>query len=165
MIHESELCLSQTGLAMKASQLLAQGPSSLNEKSIVEDLSTYGDKRPNNGSKKEPISPRKNPGITLEGASVVPRCRCAGLALTYYMCHSRSTAGRPHLCGEGRGRARPCLGAFPRDSPSHLSAPAAIVNFRPHTRGTSQGTSLGGVPQEQKMLNGHLPLVMHHQVY
>jgi len=31
----------------------------------------------------------------------------------------------------------------------------------PHTR----GTSLGGVPREQKMLKGHLPTVKYHQVY
>ena len=30
-----------------------------------------------------------------------------------------------------------------------------------HTR----GTSLGGVPREQKMLNGHLPRVIYDQVY
>ena len=30
----------------------------------------------------------------------------------------------------------------------------------PHTR----GTSLGGVPREQKMLTGHLPRVTYHQV-
>ena len=30
----------------------------------------------------------------------------------------------------------------------------------PHTR----GTSLGGVPREQKMLKGHLPRVMYHQI-
>jgi len=26
-------------------------------------------------------------------------------------------------------------------------------------------TSLGGVPREQKMLKGHLPTVIYHQVY
>ena len=31
----------------------------------------------------------------------------------------------------------------------------------PHT----PGTSLGGVPREQKMLKGHLPRVIYHQVY
>ena len=31
----------------------------------------------------------------------------------------------------------------------------------PHTR----GTSLGGVPREQKMLKGHLPRVIYHQVF
>ena len=31
----------------------------------------------------------------------------------------------------------------------------------PHTR----GTSLGGVPRKQRMLNRHLPRVIHHQVY
>ena len=29
----------------------------------------------------------------------------------------------------------------------------------------SSETSLGGVPREQKMLKGHLPRVIHHQVY
>jgi len=29
----------------------------------------------------------------------------------------------------------------------------------------SPGTSLGGVPREQKMLKGHLPRVIYHQVY
>jgi len=29
----------------------------------------------------------------------------------------------------------------------------------------STGTSLGGVPREQKMLRGHLPRVIYHQVY
>jgi len=28
-----------------------------------------------------------------------------------------------------------------------------------------RGTSLGGVPREQKMLKGHLPRVIYHQVY
>ena len=30
---------------------------------------------------------------------------------------------------------------------------------------TSTGASLGGVPREQKMLKGHLPRVIYHQVY
>ena len=29
----------------------------------------------------------------------------------------------------------------------------------------THGTSLGGVPREQKMLKGHLPRVIYHQVY
>ena len=29
----------------------------------------------------------------------------------------------------------------------------------------TRGTSLGGVPREQKMLKGHLPRVIYHQVY
>ena len=30
---------------------------------------------------------------------------------------------------------------------------------------STDGTSLGGVPQEKKMLKGHLPSVIYHQVY
>ena len=34
-----------------------------------------------------------------------------------------------------------------------------------HPQGHEPGTSLGGVPREQKMLKGHLPRVIYHQVY
>ena len=30
---------------------------------------------------------------------------------------------------------------------------------------STRGTSLGGVPREQKMLKGHLPRVIYHQVF
>jgi len=38
---------------------------------------------------------------------------------------------------------------------------SGLVGEGPHTR----GTSLGRVPREQKMLKGHLPRVICHQVY
>ena len=31
--------------------------------------------------------------------------------------------------------------------------------------GLANGEALGGVPREQRMLKGHLPRVMYHQVY
>ena len=33
------------------------------------------------------------------------------------------------------------------------------------TEGVEVYSSLGGVPREQKMLKGHLPRVIYHQVY
>ena len=48
------------------------------------------------------------------------------------------------------------------DSGLHLKAKVLDrLRVRPLTR----GTSLGGVPREQKMLKGHLPRVKYHQVY
>ena len=47
-----------------------QGPSNLNQKSILEDLSTFGDKYPQNATKKELLSSKRNHGITIEGPSV-----------------------------------------------------------------------------------------------
>ena len=41
-----------------------------------------------------------------------------------------------------------------------------VMPFLADTRQTGKcGTSLGGVPREQKMLKGHLPIVIYHQVY
>ena len=50
-------------------------------------------------------------------------------------------------CGEESG------GAIDRD----LGLCVGVIDTR--------GTSLGGVPREQKMLKGHLPRVIYHQVY
>ena len=36
---------------------------------------------------------------------------------------------------------------------------------KPAPAPTAKVLSLGGVPREQKMLKGHLPRVMYHQVY
>ena len=61
--------------------------------------------------------------------------------------------------------------------PLHISVPSSLGSGRRHLGGLSlavealslmidtRGTSLGGVPREQKMLKGHLPRVIHHQVY
>jgi len=37
--------------------------------------------------------------------------------------------------------------------------------YTPGLRVSEQTASLGGVPREQKMLKGHLPRVIYHQVY
>ena len=91
-------------------------------------------------------------------------------------------SGRPF---RGRGRCRhpqPRSGARagnspPPTRPGLLFAPARVYlvlkrvredlsdSWVSRFRGFLRGTSLGGVPREQKMLKGHLPRVIYHQVY
>jgi len=48
-----------------------------------------------------------------------------------------------------------------RDHVAQIQAvPARLIDS-----GLVGSTDLGGVPREQKMLTGHLPRVIHHQVY
>ena len=42
---------------------------------------------------------------------------------------------------------------------------AGLVIFVHHIHRETRGTSLGGAPREQTMLNGELPRVIYHQVY
>jgi hypothetical protein len=60
--------------------------------------------------------------------------------------------------------SRLCLTA--RDLQAFGSSCHTVGDSKLTRRGTTHlRTSLGGAPQKQKMLKGHLPRVIHHQVY
>ena len=65
-------------------------------------LLTFGDSGPPNGSKKEPISPKKNPGITLEGPSVEDLIE----AVDCFLCADQTHDPRPPRAIEWEIRAR-----------------------------------------------------------
>ena len=65
------------------------------------------------------------------------------------------------LRGIERARERPLLDRE-RESGARSSPAPADDDFDDRLR---VGTSLGGVPREQKMLKGHQPRIMYHQVY
>ena len=48
--------------AQKAAKITTPGPSNLNQKSILKTMITFGDKCPQNGSKKVPMAPRTHLG-------------------------------------------------------------------------------------------------------
>ena len=85
-----------------------QGPLNLNQKSILEVLSTVGDECPQNGSNKEPISPKRKGGTTLEGprgsdAPRSPEVRAPAREFEVHVSYTKVVA--PRLIGERCGES------------------------------------------------------------
>jgi len=80
-----------------------------------------------------------------------------------FRCHILASSQR--LDGDGGTRAGLASAGFASSACSARAAiPLGIRGSRvegPHTR----GISLGGVPREQRVLKGHLPRIIYHQVY
>ena len=81
-----------------------------------------------------------------------------GLYLTTFYQRRFVSESRPNKCSAGEGFQH-FLSAPCSCPPRRLTAILSPAHIR------TRGTSLGGVPREQKMLKGHLPRVIYHQVY